>query len=268
MLHLIAGQNHDHYDKDSGSITIWGKGRIIADDFGYQGHMPGDDHSMLASPTAPDGSTMTVESLSTSADLDYVSARKGPWHRQIVLVKNEDLEDPAYFVIRDTLAEAAPATWRLWLTGTELQLKQKQALLVGHDDVDTDIFLAGTAVAPVADERTHPCWGIDREGRYGRISVMQKGLKVDWKEGRAITALIFPRRRTATPPVVQLREEGKHLTVTHNRGTDVILLSSDPLTYEKGGLSFRGTAALAKTREGATSLHPAAPAVAVPAVQR
>ena len=35
MLYMIAGRGHSHYDKDSGSVTLWGKGEIIADDFGY-----------------------------------------------------------------------------------------------------------------------------------------------------------------------------------------------------------------------------------------
>ncbi len=259
MLHMIAGSNHAHYDKDSGSITIWGKGRIIADDFGYQGYMPGDDHSMLVSPVAPDASIMTVESLSTSADLDYVSARKRSWQRQIAFVKDADLKGPAYFVIRDTLAVAAPATWRLWLTGSDLRVKNKQALLVGNDDVDTDIFLGGIAAAPTTDNRTRQCWGMDSKGRYGRLKVTQKGLKVTWQKARMITTLVYPRLKTGAPPAVRFSEDGKQLTVTHNRGTDVILLGREPFTYEKDDLSFHGTAALVKKRGKKTSLHLGAP---------
>lgn len=35
QLCLIAGRLHDHYDDDSGSFTLWGKGRLLANDFGY-----------------------------------------------------------------------------------------------------------------------------------------------------------------------------------------------------------------------------------------
>src|SRR5206468_23071 len=38
QLHLVAGPNHAHYDRDSGSFTLWGKGRVVANDFGYYGH--------------------------------------------------------------------------------------------------------------------------------------------------------------------------------------------------------------------------------------
>ena len=71
-LHFIAGENHSHYDMDSGSIVVWGKGRIVADDFGYEGGMPGDDHSMVTSPIARDSDLMRVNAFSTTATMDYV----------------------------------------------------------------------------------------------------------------------------------------------------------------------------------------------------
>ena len=40
MLHMIVGSHYQHYDFDSGSIIVWGKGRIVADDFGYYGRAP------------------------------------------------------------------------------------------------------------------------------------------------------------------------------------------------------------------------------------
>ena len=50
QLLMIAGENHQHYDHYFGSITLWGKGRRIADDFGYTGRAPMSDHSMVDSP--------------------------------------------------------------------------------------------------------------------------------------------------------------------------------------------------------------------------
>ena len=135
-LHLIAGSNHDHYDIDSGSIVLYGKGRILCDDWGYIGRHPGKWHSMLSSSAA--GGNMQIEAFAPGAALDYVSGRKGAWQRQIAFSKDADPNGPNFFLIRDThnadaparsssafrrptartAAKAytpAPATWRLWL---------------------------------------------------------------------------------------------------------------------------------------------------------
>jgi len=259
MLHMITGSNHAHYDKDSGSITIWGKGRVIADDFGYQGYMPGDDHSMLVSPIAPDRQIMTVDGFSTSPNLDYVVANKSTWRRQIAFVKESDLRGPAYFVIHDSLAIPAPATWRLWLTGSDLLVEDGHALLSGKDDVDTDIFLGGIAAIATSEQRTRECYGINREGRYRRLSVTQEGLKVSWRRGHTITAVIYPRMKTDTPPTVQFSEDGRQVTVTHAHGTDVVFLGRRPFATEKSDQLFHGTAGLIRQRAATTSLHLGAP---------
>jgi len=114
-LHMIAGSNHDHYDVDSGSIILYGKGRVLADDWGYIGRHPAQWHSMLTSPDAPADATMHIETFAASASLDYVSGRKGAWQRQIVFVKDADPLGPNFFVIRDTHAADSAGNWRLWL---------------------------------------------------------------------------------------------------------------------------------------------------------
>ena len=63
QLHLIAGNNHAHYDYDSGSLTLWGKGRLLADDFGYYGLAPAADHSMIDSKAT--GGRMHVTEFSS-----------------------------------------------------------------------------------------------------------------------------------------------------------------------------------------------------------
>src|SRR5204862_2463066 len=71
MLYLIAGSHYQHYDFDSGSITLWGKGRIMADEFGYYGRAPVEDHSMVETGLS-DGLNMRVKEFAPSAHLDYV----------------------------------------------------------------------------------------------------------------------------------------------------------------------------------------------------
>src|ERR1051325_2547542 len=108
QLHMIAGSNHDHYDLDSGSITLWGKGRVLADDCGYSGQAPGTQHSMLMAADAPDSALMNVKTFAATEDLDYVHGVKSGWERQIALVKDPDPLAPNYFVLRDTLQGKSP----------------------------------------------------------------------------------------------------------------------------------------------------------------
>lgn len=114
-LHLIAGSNHDHYDLDSGSIILYGKGRILSDDWGYIGRHPDKWHSMLTSSAASGYANMQIDEFAPGASLDYVSGHKGAWQRQIAFSKDTDPLDPNFFLIRDTHNADSPATWRLWL---------------------------------------------------------------------------------------------------------------------------------------------------------
>jgi len=115
-LHMIAGKNHEHYDYDSGSIVLWGKGSVLVDDWGYIGRHAPEYHSMIVSPETKTGGVMNITEFSTQPDFDYVTGTKGAWQRQIAFVKDKDPSGPNYFVIRDTHHADIPSTWRLWLT--------------------------------------------------------------------------------------------------------------------------------------------------------
>jgi hypothetical protein len=140
-LHMIAGSNHDHYDFDSGSIILYGKGRILADDWGYIGRHPEQWHSMLTSPSAWSGGEMRVDAFAPGVALDYVSGRKGSWQRQIAFVKDANPETgPAFFLIRDTQSANEPSTWRLWLTALKPPVQPAAAT---PPPVDVAASLAG-----------------------------------------------------------------------------------------------------------------------------
>jgi hypothetical protein len=105
---LLAGSFggwRSHWDDDSGSITFWGKGRIIADDFGYYGAAPIEDHSVLDAPEIQLNKIFNVTTFAPSAYLDYVSGVRGPWQRQIAFVKDPDPMAPQFFVVADTYAD-------------------------------------------------------------------------------------------------------------------------------------------------------------------
>ncbi len=162
-LHLIAGANHDHYDYDSGSIILYGKGRVLADDWGYIGRHADKWHSMLTSPAAGGGGKMQVEAFAAAPALDYVSGRKGAWQRQIAFAKDADPLGPTFFLLRDTHADASPATWRLWLMAEPRPESRKAATpalpavsLDPHAGKDGEIRLPDDMLADDARKPTTP----------------------------------------------------------------------------------------------------------------
>ena len=102
QLLLIAGRNHDHYDHDSGSFTLWGRGRLLANDFGYNGQSAGADHNLLIAPDAPESALMHVQSFATTEHFDCVFGVKRPeggkadrgWERRIAFVKSASPSAP------------------------------------------------------------------------------------------------------------------------------------------------------------------------------
>ena len=122
QLLLLAGSFggwRSHWDDDSGSITLWGKGRIVANDYGYYGMAPGADHNQVESPAR--GGVMYVKNHAETNAVDYVDGVSGGWRRQIAMIKDADPLGPNYFVLCDSFTKPSPATWRLWLTAAEVQ---------------------------------------------------------------------------------------------------------------------------------------------------
>ena len=50
VLYMIAGRNHSHYFNDSGSITIWGKGRELCTEDDYQNRRNKDSRAAHSMP--------------------------------------------------------------------------------------------------------------------------------------------------------------------------------------------------------------------------
>ncbi len=248
-LHMIQGSNHAHYDNDSGSIVLYGKGRILADEFGYYGYIPQEDHSMVET-AASGGGLMSVREFTTTPRFDYVAGEKGGWTRQIALVKGATAEAPCYFVINDSLAESGPATWRLWLTAQEVKLAGPSALVVGKEDVDMDIIFTAPKEAPLTTEpktRTSGS-GMATNWNWGPMTTTQIGLIAGMASADGFTVVLYPRLKSAPPPVVTVLAEGKALKITHEAGMDYVFLSREPFTYDEGDIHFEGKAGTVQLR--------------------
>ena len=251
QLYLIAGPNHAHYDQDSGSFTLWGKGRLIANDFGYQGNMPADDHNMIVAPGAPGRAIMKVTAFSAGTHLDYVRGIKSDtWARQIAFIKDSHALGPNYFVIADSLARSESAVWRLWLSADEVAVAGQHALAIGHEDVDTDIYFVHPAnVDLTTEQKIRETPGITA-GRYGTTSTTQTGLIATNDKGSGFVVVVYPRLKTeeAQPVVIDLAD-GRVIKVKSAAGTDFIFLGQAPFSYQDRHISFNGTVGLVQIRD-------------------
>lgn len=250
QLSLIAGRLHDHYDDDSGSITLWGKGSLLASDFGYEGTGSIEDHSLVISPTSRKG-VMRVEEFATTEQFDTVRGTRDGWTRQIAFVKDSDPLAAQYFVIRDSLGEAGPMKWQLWLTAEEVTLKPQAAAVRGQDDVDLDVvFTTPQKVALRTEEKSRRCGAMRPNGSFdGNHLVTQTGLIAEVPSGNRITAVLYPRLKTEAPPKISVLSDGNVIRIETSAGTDYVFLGSTPFTFHEKDISFEGTTGVIQLRE-------------------
>ncbi|MCL1856854.1 MAG: hypothetical protein FWF84_04325 [Kiritimatiellaeota bacterium] len=266
FLYLIAGvgaRSQNHWDMDQGGITLWNRSVPIADDFGYYGCAPEEDNSMLTSRAAT--GIMEIEAFSETPTHDYVRGKKGAWTREIVLVKH-DATTPDYFVIRDTMAEPAEATWRMWLTplpepidfdrpavGIEtvtfdtlsldepdapddkntkgyglILLPEGAAMMVGYDDRTTWIhFLQKPADATFSIEpKTRTCPGEDATGNYS-------GGAPHTRMGLIVHSPAFDTFLT----VIRTTKDGEPLGSSSISSDGTITVGNDTLRFTPDGVS-------------------------------
>jgi hypothetical protein len=248
-LHMIQGDHHAHYDMDSGSIVLFGKGRILSDEFGYYGCTPEEDHSMVSSPMAGYG-VMYLREHSFSPRFDYVAGTKQAYARQIAFVKGLTNDDPAYFVLNDALNVSGPMTWRIWLTAQDVQVRPQGALVVGKEDVDMDVVFITPQGIPLRTEsktRTsgsgmHPNWN------WNQYPSTQTGLIADLPRTAGTLVVLYPRLKTARPVQCTPLAGGKGVKVVHELGTDYVFLSNEPFTYDEGDIHFEGMAGMIQLR--------------------
>ncbi len=227
-LHLIAGSQHQHYDHDSGSIVVWGKGRLLADDFGYIGQHPARWHNQLTSPAVPGSSVMEIASFAPSERLDFVHGRRGAWQRRITFIKDAEPLGPTGFFIRDSHAADADATWRLWLTTKGIVVHGHGATVTGEDDVDLDIFVFEPAALKLRTEATVQKGMGRRDGKDGLTATSQTALVGTLRGRGTVSVLLWPRLKSEPPPKVSWFADGQGLQVETQAGTDYVLVADPP----------------------------------------
>lgn len=254
MLYMIAGDFRSHYDDDSGSVILYGKGRPVVDDFGY--YNPAcSDHNMIDSGAV--AGLMFVKDSQFGKTLDYVQGMKGIWSRQIAFVKDADALGPNYYVFCDSFPAPLPATWRLHFYANAVAPKGQLATVDGKEDVDTDVyFLQPTDVQLKTEAKTRRSnSGITAEGRPSAIDMTQVALSATgtaWP--RRFTAVVYPRLKLQNPPVFTPLADGRGVKIDTQYGTDYVFLSQAPFSYKEGDVAFTGMSGLIQLRNGKATL--------------
>lgn len=249
-LYMIAGRFHSHYYNDSGSITLWGKGRELCDDDNYQFKRSPESrasHSMVDKPaTFNEERVMELKEFSTSPNLDYVRGIRQGWQRQIAFVKDADPLAPNYFVIADTLdAKSAPTLWRLFLAAKEITPIPNGVTMIGKEDVDMDIvFLRPANVKVQIINTSLP------PTAYSKEPIPVSHIAVAVEQAGTVTAVLYPRLKTEKAPVITSLADGRGVKVVTSAGTDTVYLNPEPVKAEVGGKAFEGKVCLLKERGG------------------
>jgi hypothetical protein len=251
-LYMILGRNHAHYDMDSGSITFWGKGRILADDFGYYGWAPAEDHNLLRSPAAANAGTMRPESFHTSPAADYVRGRSADWTREVLLVKDADPLAPNYVVLADTLATVpTSAVWQLWCTATSVTPRRASGAFVeGLEDVDMEIFFAAPAAPALTTEtKTRRSGsGLFPDWHWGPMESTQIGLLAAVAPGTNCLAVLYPHLKTEASPAFESIANGRGVRIRHPAGVDYVFAGRERIAFKDDKVDFEGTVGVVQFR--------------------
>lgn len=244
MLYVIAGTGHSHYDQDSGSVTMFGKGQIISDDFGYYSYAPPTDASMIDSPLAPGSSLMQVDKFAADETIDYFRGSKKMWRRRVQHIKHPDPKGPNYFVIHDGLNMTGPATWRMWFTAKDVELHDNMAVARGLYNVDSEIHFASLPEGAklTKEDMTRKGYGLDYQGKYNLHDSTQTGVIIQSGRFKGLLTLVFPRLKDEAPPKVTAIADGNGFKIVTPQATDYVFMANKPIKYSEGDLNFEGTA--------------------------
>lgn len=256
-LTLIAGSNHDHYDNDSGSVTIWGLGRVLADDFGYVGAHPAEFHSLPEWPAmqrqSGPPSVMTVQQFRSGQRLDLIVGSRENWQREIAFMKDPAPDGAVGFLLHDQIADgqSQAATWRLWLTGERLEFPAPgRAVLIGREDVDLELYFWPTD-AELTTTSGEATGMVRRNGREERQTTKQLALQTTLKSGTPVSAFLWPRRKQDRPPAVAWFTSGRGVQVTDNDSVSYLSLSSNSMQVSPDQQArFTGSAAAVQRAGG------------------
>ena len=257
QLYLIQGKLHDHYDDDLGSFELWGKGRPLVCDFGYNGYDPADHHNRV-DINGQGG----ILAFSTTPAADFIHNRQGAWDRRVLLVKDPDPLGPNYVLIRDDVARDAPrpGNWRLWLTAAEApQLDSHDDTTIrvkGQHDVDLDLWFppAARTLLPLDNGALKTQFLSIKTHSAGPPSTDQHGLHLVLAPGASLSFILYPRLRDEKPPAISVHGQAEAIEVASPAGTDYLFLAPSAQDLQVANIRFKGTVGVVQVRPKSVTL--------------
>jgi hypothetical protein len=244
-LYYIQGKMHQHYDYDEGSFILWGKGQPLCEDFGYYGRAPAADHSRVEDGFSEDlGNEGRIEEFAAGA-VDYLRGQRAGWHRQMMLVKDDDPLGPNYVVVRDSVLSGRPFDWRVWLATAEAPALTNPVRVKGRFEADLVVYFLDPAqpqlAAPSATRRSGAS-GFESPERT------QFALHLKAPVDQPVSAVLYPLLKDQPTPRFTPLAGGRGLKIESPFGTDYVLLALESFRLQAEGLDFDGKAGAVQVR--------------------
>lgn len=191
------------------------------------------------------------------------------WRRQVLFVKGQAKNEPAYLVFRDTIASDQPTLWQFWTlsngildAGAQAEpvaeapsparpLAGRRFTAVGQNGVDLEFFV----VSPEVPEAHTLRWGtkyadppdIGRREYRDLLQLRREGLG-------SYVVVVVPRTQGGQAPRIVPEAEGRVIRVRHAGGEDLVVLNDEASVTTADGDAFTAPAACIQSRASGRTL--------------
>ena len=170
------------------------------------------------------------------------------WERQILFVRADEPNGPAYFVFGDTTAGETWIEWCMWFCAAgPLDVSKNPVEITGQYDVDARLFFASPAQPKLSTLHA------EQDGLGPKIS--QELVHFAQRAGSPIVSVLYPFvRGPEQPATITSFADGQGVSVRGSLWKDWHIVSRRRLEVKEAGLEFQGTVGSVQDRPGRLTL--------------